>query len=395
MWMTKRRIVGISSLLLFVMLSYLPEAVAGGHRVSRADETVTLTASRKKVPYGGSAKLSGAIDPVTAGQTVTIVDEIGAVMAEAVTDDAGAFEVKIEPRKNITVHAQWSIASSEPVTVSVRPKVKVKLRNVQLFGDAAVRGNVRPSMPGRKIQIKLVRWGRTVEAKWVRLRSGRYFKTRLTVERPGQHRAKAILKSPDHLRATARTGSHGTSLPGLGVGSRSEAVKRLEGRLIDLGYYLPGSDIYFDTKTADALIAFNKTQGRIRLGTVDAATWRKLAKPLIPKPRFDGPNYHIEIDQTRQVVMTVKGGKVTHILHTSTGAGGATRDGTWSIHRKLAGTSGGGLYYPSYFDGLRAIHGWPEVPTYAASHGCSRVPLWAATWIFSQAPLGTRVYVYH
>jgi L,D-transpeptidase catalytic domain len=393
--MTKRRVVGIASLLLFVMLSYLPEAVAGGGRAARANEAVTLTASRSKIPFGASTKLSGAIDPVTAGQTVTIVDDAGAIVTDTVTDDTGAFEVKVEPRRNITVHAQWSTATSEPVTVRVRPKVKVKLRNVQLFGNAVVRGNVRPAIPGRKIQIKLVRWGRTVEAKWVKLRSGRYFKARIAVERPGQHRARAVLKSPDHLRAAAGTGSHGTSLPGLGVGSRSEAVRRLEGRLIDLGYYLPGNDVFFDSKTADALIAFNKIQRRVRLGTVDAATWRKLAKPTIPKPRFEGPDYHIEIDQTRQVVMTVKDGKVTHILHTSTGAGGATRDGTWSIHRKLTGTSGGGLFYPSYFDGLRAIHGWPEVPTYAASHGCSRVPMWAATWIFSQAPLGTRVYVYH
>jgi L,D-transpeptidase catalytic domain/Putative peptidoglycan binding domain len=393
--MTKRRIFGISSLLIFVLLSYLPEAVAGGNGSARTDEAVTLTANRTKVRFGQTTKLSGAIDPMAAAQTVQIVDAAGVVMAEAVTDESGAYEATLKPRKNVTLHAQWSTAISNPLTVKVRPRIKVKLRKVELFGGARIRGNVRPAIPGRKIQIKLLRFGHTDETRWVRLRSGRYFKTRLVVERPGAHRAKAILKSPDHLRAVAHTGPHGTTLPALDVGARSEAVKRLEGRLIDLGYYLPASDFYYDIKTADAVRAFNKIQRRARLGSVDAATWRKLARPVIPKPRYKGPNYHIEIDQTRQVVMTVKDGKVTHVLHTSTGAGGATRDGTWMVHRKVAGTSGGGLYYPSYFDGLRAIHGWPEVPTYAASHGCSRVPMWAATWIFSQAPLGTRVYVYH
>jgi peptidoglycan hydrolase-like protein with peptidoglycan-binding domain len=390
-----RRVVGISSLLLFMLLLTLPEAVAGDNHTTVAEEAVTLTASKSKLRFGGSTKLSGVVDPVATDQAVMIVDDAGNLLAEAITDATGAFEAVLEPRRNVTVHAQWSTVTSTPVTVKVRPIVKLHLRDVRLFGKARVRGNVRPAMPNQKIQIKLARRGKTVASTRVKLRSGRYFKARMYVRRPGKHRAKAIVMSSTHLRAATRTGARGTALPHLGIGSQSDAVKLLEGRLIDLGYYLPGSDAYFDIRTSDALTAFNKIQRRARLGTVDPATWRKLAKPTIPKPRYRGPHYHIEIDQTRQVVMTVKDGKVTHVLHTSTGAGGATRDGTWTVHRKLAGTSGGGLYYPSYFDGLRAIHGWSEVPTYAASHGCARVPMWAATWIYSQVPMGARVYVYH
>jgi lipoprotein-anchoring transpeptidase ErfK/SrfK len=58
------------------------------------------------------------------------------------------------------------------------------------------------------------------------------------------------------------------------------------------------------------------------------------------------------------------------------------------------GTSGGGLYYPTYFDGLRAIHGWSSVPTYNASHGCVRVPMWAAKWAFDTVELGDEIRVY-
>jgi lipoprotein-anchoring transpeptidase ErfK/SrfK len=79
----------------------------------------------------------------------------------------------------------------------------------------------------------------------------------------------------------------------------------------------------------------------------------------------------------------------------STGAGGATRDGSFRVHRKLAGFSANHLYYPSYFDGLRAMHGWTEVPTYAASHGCVRIPYWNAVWVYERAAYGTRVVVYH
>jgi lipoprotein-anchoring transpeptidase ErfK/SrfK len=65
------------------------------------------------------------------------------------------------------------------------------------------------------------------------------------------------------------------------------------------------------------------------------------------------------------------------------------------VFRKLAGHSENRLYYPSYFDGLRALHGWTEVPTYAASHGCVRIPYWNAIWTYRQAEYGTPVVVYH
>jgi lipoprotein-anchoring transpeptidase ErfK/SrfK len=169
----------------------------------------------------------------------------------------------------------------------------------------------------------------------------------------------------------------------------------LERRLRSLGYYLPRANRTYDQKTYDAVIAFNKVQGRLRSGNVSGSTWRALASPRRPRARSRTRRFHIEIDQTRQVVYTVRRRRVANVLHTSTGAGGSTRDGSYHVFRKVNGYSGGGLYYPSYFDGLRAIHGWREVPTYPASHGCARVPMWAAKWIYGKAKLGTRVLVYH
>jgi lipoprotein-anchoring transpeptidase ErfK/SrfK len=179
------------------------------------------------------------------------------------------------------------------------------------------------------------------------------------------------------------------------VGAKGTFAKLLEKRLDQLGYFLKGIDRSFDARTADALRAFNKVQGRPRLGDVDEATWRALASPRKPRPRFSKPRFHVEVDQTRQVMYFVKKKAVARVFHVSTGAGGATHDGSYQFFRQLAGTSGGGLYFPSYFDGLRAIHGWREVPTYAASHGCVRVPMWAAQWIQHHLDLGDRIYIYH
>ena len=84
------------------------------------------------------------------------------------------------------------------------------------------------------------------------------------------------------------------------------------------------------------------------------------------------------------------------MIHVSTGAPATpTPEGAFRVDRKIAGYSPHRLYYPSYFDGNRAIHGWPDVPPFNASHGCVRVPSWTARWIFHLAKLGTKVLIYH
>jgi len=170
----------------------------------------------------------------------------------------------------------------------------------------------------------------------------------------------------------------------------------LEQRLVDLHYRLVGVNRRYDFRTADAIMAFHKVQRMARTTTVDTGTWRALADPLVPKPHNTAHGFHVEVDQTRQVLYTVEDGEITNILHISTGKPSTpTPDGTYHVFRKLAGYSGGGLYYPSYFNGGRAIHGWPDVPNYAASHGCVRVPFWNAQWIFGLDPIGTLVLLYH
>jgi hypothetical protein len=348
------------------------------------------------MPYGGSTGLRGRITPHTEGETVEIVDlATGRVVASDTTDPDGRYKLRYSPKKDIRLIARWVAAMSDPIRLRVKPIVRLHLSGVRLFGKATIRGGVTPRMRGRSITIKLARAGVVVGSRRVRLRKGRWISTRMLIRKPGRHRARAVLKTPDFLTGYARTASRWPPLPRLSVGSHSRYVNLLEKRLIGLGYYLPGHNWAYNTPTADAVRAFNKVQGRTRLGSVDAATWQRLATPIRPRARYRRPGYHIEINQTRQVIYLIRSGKVRRILHTSTGANGATRDGSFRVHRKLAGYSANRLYYPSYFDGLRAFHGWPEVPIYPASHGCARVPMWSATWIYSKAPIGTRVYVYH
>ncbi|MGH2635992.1 MAG: L,D-transpeptidase [Actinomycetota bacterium] len=359
-------------------------------------EAVTLDASATGVVFGERVTLSGEISPAAAGQDVRILDESDVVVGSATTGAGGGFSVTLRPDGTRTFHAAWNDAASDEVTVVVRAVVSVRMSAARLFDEVAVRGLVKPARPGALVDVALVHGGRVVAREEVATGAAGGFRATFRVMSPGTYRARASFAAPDLRRDAGVSDADATPLPALRSGSRGVFVELLEQRLQELHYRLAGAnDRDYDFRTADAVVAFHKVQRMPRLFSVNAATWRALADPKVPRPRHDWHGLHFEVDQTRQVLYTVEDGEVTNVLHVSTGAGGATRDGTFRVYRKLAGFSPNRLYYPSYFDGLRALHGWTEVPTYAASHGCVRIPYWNAVWVYGVAAYGTRVAVYH
>lgn len=379
------------TLLAALLLAAVAPAVAAAQA-----QTVTLAASATEVRFGTSVTLSGQIAPSQAGQAVQVLDAAGTVVATGVTDPAGAFSTTLVPEATATYRATWGGASSEPVVVEVRAFLSLRMSAARLFGTVRVRGEVGPARPGQPVTVTLLRKGREVETRAVEQGPRGGFVAEFRVMDPGRYRARAAFAANDLLRDAVVSGSSSTPLPRLREGSRGVFVELLEERLVELHYRLVGArDGRYDFRTADAIVAFHKVQRMDRTFVVEAATWRALADPAVPRPKHEGAGLHFEVDQTRQVLYTVEDGKVTNVLHVSTGAGGATRDGSFRVFRKIAGYSPNRLYYPSYFDGLRALHGWTEVPTYAASHGCVRIPYWNATWVYGLAAYGTRVVVYH
>ena len=373
-----------------VLATLAPVASAG-----QAGESVTLKAGRTRIKFGQSVRIEGRATPVVDNELVTIIDREDGEIAQTRTDEEGRYSLLLQPRENLSIRARTLTAQSAFVPIKVAFIVNVRLSEVNLFGRAKASGSIKPAQPGKKAVVRLYRNGKVAQKKNVKLREGRWFKTRFDIRKPGSFKAKLRFGSADLKTGYDTSSRRRTKLPGLSVGSSGGYVRRLEKRLIQLGYIIPAADRSFGITTRDAMYAFNKVQRRARTGGVTESTWRALASPKKPRPRVRFPRNHIEIDQTRQVILWVRKGKVKWILHTSTGAGGATRDGVYRVFREIHGYSPGRLYYPSYFDGLRAIHGWPEVPTYPASHGCARIPMWAAVWANNHSPIGMQVRVYH
>lgn len=187
--------------------------------------------------------------------------------------------------------------------------------------------------------------------------------------------------------------------PRLIVGSKGPSVVALEQALAAGHYLLPSRGSTFTPELVDALYAFQKVNRLPRTGIADAATWRAIAHPVIARPRFTSPAFHVEVNKPLQVLYIVRNGEIAQILPVSTAGlpGRFTPVGTFAVYRKVLGDDPsplGELFDPSYFTGGYAIHGNPIVPPYPASHGCVRVPMWAAPAVYDELVYGTAVDVY-
>jgi len=179
--------------------------------------------------------------------------------------------------------------------------------------------------------------------------------------------------------------------------SRTE-TKQAAARLAELGY----------GKGGNALVAFQKYEGRSATGRLTREDFDALMGSTAPQPKDSGYK-HVEVDLDRQVLLlTDDDGVVKRVLPVSTGSNknyhekgmsglAYTPRGRFRIYAKIAGwrkSPLGMLYYPDYFSDGLAIHGNSSVPNTPASHGCIRIPNSAAIDMFRQMPVGTIVLIY-
>jgi hypothetical protein len=191
-------------------------------------------------------------------------------------------------------------------------------------------------------------------------------------------------------------------------GDAGPYVRQVQQRLTALGYWNGGADGTYGFLTSQAVMALQKAAGIGRDGVFGPATARALANGVRPASRTGGTG--VEIDKARQLLLVVRGGRVTTILNTSTGNNqpysyqGNTRvattpSGTFSVFRtvdRLDKGPLGDLWRPRYFNGGIAVHGSGSIPGYPASHGCARLsnPAMNMIWANNLMPVGSSVTVY-
>jgi hypothetical protein len=202
--------------------------------------------------------------------------------------------------------------------------------------------------------------------------------------------------------------ARGFAKKGVAQGVSKEEILAAERRLSDLGYWTGAVDGTLDSGSRHALIAFQKVEGRKRMGKLTRAELQALLSANRPLPKYSG-FAHVEIDLNRQVLFIVDtAGTITHILPVCTGNEKTYVDhgeihrahtprGRFKVLRKIAGwrlSSLGLLYYPNYIHNGIAIHGSVAMAAYPASHGCIRIPMYASKGLSDLTPVGTEVIVY-
>ncbi|UGS39267.1 L,D-transpeptidase family protein [Capillimicrobium parvum] len=261
-----------------------------------------------------------------------------------------------------------------------------------------VQGTLSPAVRGQRVTVTIKRGRHTLRSVKVRAGSRGTFLVGYTPRSGGRitirashaasaevGAARAAVRRVDVIVPHATPGSHGSS------------VRWLQRKLAGMHYSVSRGGT-FDDATARAVMAYRKVNGMARTQVADRSVFQRLARGMGEfKVRYPDHGRHVEGDLTHQVVALINpGGKVYRIYPTSSGKPSTpTVLGNFKVYMKTPGTNAKGMVDSNYFIRGYAIHGYADVPNYAASHGCLRVPVPNAAFIFNWVRIGTPVDVYY
>jgi lipoprotein-anchoring transpeptidase ErfK/SrfK len=305
-----------------------------------------------------------------------------------------------------TTAAPPTTATPAPTTPPVAPvsgtlaltleKVNGKAASI-LAGDRfRIRGTVRPYIAGQSVTVRFYRGDKKIGSKKVAVQAPGTFVLGYRAGKAGHVTVRASHRATPEL-ATLVAKGRGVDVRPLRArpGSNGLAVRVLQAKLKSLGYVTGAKGVY-DARTARAVLAFRKVTGMARTQIASKDVFKKLARGAGHfKVRFPKQGKHVEADLSRQVLALIRGGKAQRIYPISSGKPSTpTVLGTFKVYSKTPGTNAKGMVFTSYFHGGYGIHGYAEVPVYAASHGCLRTPVPDAVSIFRWISYGDAVDVY-
>jgi peptidoglycan hydrolase-like protein with peptidoglycan-binding domain len=295
-----------------------------------------------------------------------------------------------------------------PAGTPVAGHMKLELQRVSglplfaLMGTRIVlRGVVTPYVAGQTVKVSFYREGRKTQARILSVRpmpggSGQ-FRISFTSRDAGLVQARAAhYATPQQAEFTARSPRFRFVWPSLGPGSQGQSVRLLQSELNVLHYVVPLSGT-LDEGTGRALVAFRKMTGLERVEYAGRDVFERIAHGGGSfHVHYPGDGRHVEADLTRQVLAEIESGGHVRALYTMSSGKPSTPTviGRFQVYSKTPGENAKGMVDSNYFIRGYAIHGYHEVPTYAASHGCLRIPIPDAAAVFGWVQTGTPVDVY-
>jgi L,D-transpeptidase catalytic domain len=265
-----------------------------------------------------------------------------------------------------------------------------------------VRGIVVPYVGGQTVKVSFYREGRKVEEKNVSVQAigngAGQFHIGYSSGGAGLVQARAVHDAtPQQAAFSGNSESVHVASPDLSQGDSGPSVRLLQSELNALHYVVPLSGV-FDEATGRAVIAFRKMTGLARVPYTNQSVFKRLQEGGgVFRVRYPSDGRHVEGDLTKQVLAEIEPGGHVRALYTMSSGKPSTPTviGRFSVYSKTFGTNSEGMVDSNYFIRGYAIHGYHEVPTYAASHGCLRVPIPNAASIYDWVHQGTPVDVYN
>lgn len=287
------------------------------------------------------------------------------------------------------------------------PKATVKIDVGGLHGGRAtiwdtvpVSGTVSPYAPGQRVEVVFYLDGKPLVRRKVAVQPGPggtgSFESSVIVREDGKyavsakHAATPVLGADETVRKSWKV-----DFPGLKPGECSKVVQGFKVAMAKMGY-VSGDGKCFNGRLGREVLAYRK---------VNEMNRSQKAGPGLVKAVFGGkggfnvkyPNAgeHVEVSLSKQVMALIKNGKPFAIYPVSTGKSSTpTITGHYEMYRQEPGTNSHGMVYSWYWHNGYAIHGYAEVPNYAASHGCVRTFIADQPRIYEQLHFGESIFVY-
>jgi hypothetical protein len=268
-----------------------------------------------------------------------------------------------------------------------------------IYDAVPVWGTLSPFVPGQRVEVTFYLNGHRLLSRRVAVtKAGArgVFRSSVILRENGKYAVSA------HHAANSRLGADSTvrkswrvSFPALHPGECDRVVKGFKKELGGMGYASGGGSC-FNGRLGREVLAYRKVNGMDR---------SQKAGPGLVKKAFSGRGgYHVrypkagehaEVSLDKQVLVLAKGDRPFAIYPVSTGKPSTpTITGHYSFYRREPGYNSHGMYYSFYWHNGYAVHGYAEVPDYAASHGCVRTFIADQPRIYEQLHYGESIFVY-
>lgn len=292
-------------------------------------------------------------------------------------------------------------APQAPGRATVRISLgQLKGGKAPIFGTVPVYGTVEPFAPGQRVATTFYLNGRKLFTRSAKVSRGSgeagVFETSIVVRRDGRYAVAARLPASSGLRGdTTVRKSWRVSFPALHQGECGRVVRGFKAAMAKLGY-VSGAGSCFNGRTAREVLAYRKVNGMARTEHAGAGVVKNVFGGRGGyRVKHPDAGEHAEVSLTRQVLVLAKGKRPFAIYPVSTGKPSTpTVTGEYRFYRREPGYNAEGMYYSFYWHNGYAVHGYAEVPTYAASHGCVRTYIADQPRIYDQLHYGEPIFVF-